>query len=249
MKTILIIILVLIALYIIIWQSVGLYTLIKGFNKRGRKAVNRWFLIISLLGLFGLATQWIMFFPASWSKGKGKDSLFWWWMDDGRYNKNNPSGLAEDFEVHLNGRKETLLVSYDWHMRNRIWNLQNKLSPTQTGKLSIVKMVSDNLIMNGRKIDQTLSWAPMARLKYWKSGKEGSQVNNGDAISKRHSIFGDGNFWYEDDGTLLFRYSKLKIVRPFYFLWLWKGYRTVLMGTNSNGYVSTIKHQKIKEII
>lgn len=245
MKTILIILSVLVILYLLVWSSINIFILIKGFNKRERKSVNRWFLTISLLGIFGILTQWIMFFPAWWLRKRGKKSWFWWWMDDSRYYILRPLGLAKDFEVFLNGREETIWLSYKWHMRNRIWNLYTKYSPKQTGRLKVVKMVSDNLIMNNKKVDQTLSWAPMARLKYWKNGKQGSQVNNGDAISKRHSIFGDGNFWYEDNGVLYFRYS---ILLKFNYI-IWKGWRTIQMGTNANRHVSTIKHQKIKEII
>lgn len=249
MKTTLIIVLTLVASYLLVWQSVGLFTLIKGFNKKERQSINRWFLTISLIGLFGITTEWFIFPLAWWTRKQGRDSWFWWWMDDSRYDKNRPLGLTKDFEVFLDGRKETFWLSYKWHMRNRIWNLWDKLQPKQTSNLKVVKMISDNLIMNDKKIDQTLSWAPMARLKYWKSGKEGSQVNNGAFISKRHSIFGDGDFWYSDDSNLYFRYSILKIVRPFYFLWLWRGYRTIQMGTNAKRHVSTIKHQNIKKII
>lgn len=249
MKTILIILTILIALYLLVWQLLGLWLLIKGFNKRERKSVNRWFLTISLIGLFGIATEWILFFPAWWQRKYGKNSLFWWWMDDSRYDILRPLGLAKDFEVFLNGREETVWLAYKWHRRNRVWNLYTSYSPKQTGKLKVVKMVSDNLTINGEKVKQTWPWAPMARLKYWKNGKEGSQVNNGDDISKRHSIFGDGNFWYEDNGKLYFRYSILEKVRPLYFLFLWKGWRTIQMGTNANRDVSTVKHQKIKTII
>ncbi len=249
MRTVIIILFILVALYLLVWQSLGLWLLIKGFTKRERKSVDRWFLTISLLGLFGIATEWIMFWPAWWQRHKGKKSRLWWWMDDARFSDIRPSGLAEDFEVFLNGRKETIFLSYEWHMRNRIQNKYNKHSPTQTGKLRVVKMISDNLTMNGKKVDQTLSWAPMARLKYWKNifdSEEGSHVNNGFAISKKYSIFGDGKFWYEDDDkTLFFRYSVL--VKYNYLIF--KGWRNIVMGTNARGYVSTIKHKRFKRII
>ena len=245
MKILLTIVLILIALYLVVLATVNIYIIIRGYTAREARAVNSWFFVVSALGIFGYATSWIMFFPAWWFRYLGKKSWFWIWMDDSRYSDLTITGYAEDYEVFLDDHRETIWLAYKWHRRNRIWNLVELCMPMQYGRLTMVRMITDDLVMNGMPMDQMVSWAPMARLKYWKSGRDGAQVNNGDAISKKHSIFGTGFFWYTDNDKLYFRYSKLKIVNYGF----WRGYRTIQMGTNARGYVSTIKHQKIKEIL
>ena len=201
----------------------------------------RWFFIVFIMGVFGILTEWIMFFPA-WIFRNVKLSPFWFWMDNSRLSNTTESGYAEDYEIALNGKKENIWRAYSWHMRNRVWNL-NDLFKVPKGKVVVTKMIADNLTMNGKKVDQLLGWTPMATLKYWKDGVEGSNVNKGEYISKKHSILGKGYFKYRIGKWKSFRYSECKIVNYL----IWRGYRTLKFGTNEKRYAFTIKHNKIRE--
>ena len=87
----------------IIFTITGILTY--GFKKTF--AVNRWLFVIVGLGLFGVFTEWIMFFPA-WGMRNVKFNPFWIWLDDSRFSSIRESGYSEDYEIHLKGKKETL---------------------------------------------------------------------------------------------------------------------------------------------
>ena len=68
------------------------------------KAYIRWLFVIVGLGLFGILTEWALFFPA-WLFRNVKFSPFWFWMDDSRLSDIRESGYSEDYEIHLKGKK------------------------------------------------------------------------------------------------------------------------------------------------
>lgn len=228
-------------IFITITLIVFIVSLIKfGFKKA--RVITWWFAVFFITGLFGILTEWLFFFPA-WFLRNIKFNLFWIWLDDSRLSNTREGGYAEDYEIDLNYKTETIWTAYSWHMRNRVWNLDNWLNPIK-GNRKIIETVIDNLIMNGEKVDQSLSWTPMARLKYFKNGKEGTNVNNGEKISKKHSITGEGFVWTNNDNNRLgFRYSFCEI-RP--FLFFWKRWRILVFGENNKRPVFTIKHKRLK---
>ena len=205
-------------------------------------AFMRWSGIVLFLGLFGL-TEFVMFFPAWWTrKTPVVKWLFWIWLDDSRLSDIRESGYAEDYENELNGKKETIWTSYLWHIRNRVWNLDTLINGRKR-KRKTVETVIDHLYMGGVLVNQDLKWIPMARLKYWKNGKEGSNINSGNKISFNHSIFGEGYLWETIGKRLTFRYSYLKKIF-FGKLWL-----NLVFGENDKRNVFTIKLKRNKQIL
>lgn len=201
----------------------------------------KWWTVIYPLGIFGL-TEFVMFFPAWWTrKIPILKWIFWIWMDDSRIRNKNAklpkNKYAEDYYLYLNGDHETVWSAYQWHIRNRIWNLDSLLRPKK-GERKIVETVVDELYMDGKKIDQSLPWVPMARIKYWDDGVEGSNVNKGAFISKKFSIFGKGYVWETIGKRLTFRYS---FNIP--FLWM---YLNFIAGENDQRYVFSFKPKRKK---
>jgi hypothetical protein len=212
------------------------------FRKAYAKA--KWWTVIYIIGIFGILTEWFMFFP-SWYTRKIPlvKWLFWFWLDDSRFKSELSVDLynkySEDYYEFLDHRPETILTAYQWHMRNRVFNMQSLFRPKK-GERNIVETIVDNLTMNGQKIDQGLTWIPMARLKYWDDGLEGPQVNSGAFISKKHSIFGKGYIWETIGNRLTFRYSFLKLI---FGLW-WN----FVAGENDKRFALTLKIKKQKPI-
>lgn len=201
-------------------------------------SIFKWLLAVIPIGLFGYATQWIMFFPAYLTRNIPiLKWVFWIWLDDSRIG-------ASDYAVVLNGRKETLWIAYKWHNRNRVWNLVTLFMPKK-GYRFIVENVIDELYMGGKKISQHNTWIPMARVKYWKNGVEGSQINKGDFVSGNHSILGTGFVWEEMNDKLIFRYSFCGKKKYFFF---WERYRVIQLGMNDKRAIFNYKHHKVKPI-
>ena len=107
----------------------------------------------------------------------------------------------------------------------------------------MIEVVVDELLMNGKKIDQRKDWVPMARIKYWFDGREGDQLNQGKIASKKHSIIGRQMAWTGVGKWLSFRLSSCKEVRYFIF---WRRWRTLNFGTNGRRFVFKWKYQKVE---
>ena len=235
-------------IFVLIWiMPILCFLLVHFRNWRGKaKAKIRWWTVIYFVGIFGILTQWIMFFPAwttrKWRPKKLWLNPFWFWLDDFRFKDIKKNVYADDYWEYTDGdySKEKFWTSYKWHLRNRIWNLDSLLRPRK-GERKIVETVVDKLTMNGQKVDQSQSWIPMARLKYWKDGVHGDQVNKGDSISKKHSIFGKGYVWESIGKRLTFRYSFLKS-----FMGLWWNF---VAGENDKRYVFSLKIKRKKLIV
>lgn len=196
-------------------------------------AIIKWSLVIFSMGIFGFFTEWLMFFPAWYTRNIPLAKwLFWIWLDDSRIG-------SEDHMIFLNGNKETLWNAYKWHLRNRVWNLDGLLRPRK-GERKIIETIVDDLWMDSKKLDQSLSWVPMARLKYWNNGIEGPQVNTGEMFSIKHSILGKGYVWETIGKRLTFRYSFVEL-RRFLF---WYVVIVVVFGENDKRVVFTIKIKK-----
>ena len=237
-------------IYVIIWCVFTIWNIIK-FTFKETLSMQRWLFVITTLGIFGILTQWIMFFPAWWMK-EWKFNLCWWWLDDSRYDKNRTSGLKKDFEIHLNGRKETILVSWNWHIRNMIWNLNSKFKPIpQTinqgnQNIYITHLIEDTIRkIDGTPLDIDGIYAQSAGLKYWKDGVSTHNTNNGEQISKNKSILGTAYFFYKNGGQkqnqINWHYTSCKLRRYWLF---WKRWRTIKLGMNQNRYIKTLKYQR-----
>lgn len=244
-----------ILLYLLTWVTYTIWNLTIIKNSKEFKSMQRWFLVVTFLGVFGILTQWIMFFPA-WVFRKAKKNPFWWWLDDSRIDTTRPSGWAEDYEIHLNGRTETIWVAYMWHMRNMIWNLQSyfKVKPqtiTSGNQNIIITRMIEDTITDGylNKLDVDGEYGQFAGLKYWKDGVSTWQTMNGEEISLQKSIIGKGFYFYIngdqpiEDNQLNWTYTSCKLVP---FLFFWKKWRTIQMGMKSKGYSRQLKYQKMK---
>jgi len=207
---------------------------------------SRWFFIVFLVGIFGLLTEWIMFHPGYLTRNVPYlNKLFWVWMDDSRHQ-------GEDYRVWLSDHgsdKETWWLSYKWHLRNKVWNLNDlfKVKSWYNNEWEITEFVKDELYKNSpgyKKVIQDDYWIEFAQLKYIPQNEDDDiwQVNQGDELSTKTSTLGTGFFWYKIGNWNSFRYSQCKIVNYGF----WRGYRTLKFGTNDKRYIFTIKHQTIK---
>jgi hypothetical protein len=234
--------------YLFIIIAVNLYCWIK-YGASEALVVQKWLIISSLLGAFGIITQWIMFFPA-WFLKDWRYNPFWWWLNDSRFS-DRESGYAHDYEVYLNGIEENIWIAYKWHNRNPIWNLQELFKPNaqdvETGNQDVWvhEMPIDNLhhLYDIDVLKQHGPYEQWAGLKYWKNGISTWQTNSGSDISLDKSIVGEGLMFYWVDDKMYFRYSSCKVVRYFIF---WKRWRTIKLGYNRYRYVRTLKYQKLQ---
>lgn len=200
-------------IFLIIWLApIVVFLIVHFHNFRKAFAKARWWTVIWFVGIFGILTEWIMFFFAWFTRKIPVIKwVFWIWMDDSRIETVSGEKMyAPDYHMYLGGQKETLWKAYAWHMRNRVWNLDSLFRPRK-GERKIVETVVDELTMNGYIINQEAvgNFCPMARLKYWNDGIQGSNVNKGAFISKKFSIFGKGYVWEKIGDRLTFRYSVL----------------------------------------
>lgn len=214
------------------------------------KAYIRWLFVVLGLGLFGILTEWALFFPA-WFLRNVKFNPFWFWMDDSRLSSIRESGYSEDYEIHLKSKKETIWTAYGWHMRNRVWNLDSLFKPKKqvitigNQNIKVVEFVTDNLHkfnIESTKVKQDGIYEAFAGLKYWKGGVSTWNTNNGNMISIEKSILGKGFIWYKVGKWFGFRYSSCKFVNYV----IWKGWRTLKFGTNSKRFLFSIKFKKDK---
>lgn len=224
------------------------------------KAKNKW---MKMYALIGIGQVLAIFFPVAWIvSGFGNWKISKWlyplWaaMDDSRLNKDNKSGLSDDYEIYIDRFKFKPWGVFMWHIkRNRVWNLVESFKiPQQADNLIVgnqniivTNMISDEL-ENGykMKIRQDGPYAAGAGLKYvGKPGQNKWQVNSGDVIAKSTSIIGHGEFEYLIGDWEGWRKTSCRKVKPW---WLFGGerWRTYYRGFNSNRPVWKWKHQKIK---
>lgn len=226
-----------------------------------KMSMQRWFMVVAFLGVFGIYTQWIMFIPA-WIFRYSDNRYFSWWMDDSRFGNFNGTPWSEDYYYYLNGRAETFWIAYMWHMRNMIWNLQNKKIfkvKKQTiyignQNIKIVRGITDELYdLTGSFIKKNTEgiYGQFAGLKYWKDGKSGWQIMNGDKISSIHSIVGNAFYFYENAeqpekyNQLNWTFTETKLVKTWFGGMRW---RTIQIGMKQTGYSRQFKYQKNIEI-
>lgn len=237
------------------------------YNKEQRKSILKLLGGSVFVGAFGFATAWLMFNFAWIFKSKGKDSWFWWWMDDER---EIDGAWAPDYSSYIlrkggnpNAKKENWWIAWNWHTRNAVWNLRRSKflvdsTPAEFGNnnINVVEVVIDKLVKfnadgSTTKLDQKGRWIIDAGLKFipkfpW---EDIWQVNGGDEISHKTSIIGEGMMWFYAKGKdkLMFRYSVCEIIEYKIFgIRIWKGWRTFKAGYGNKSYVLTMKHQKIK---
>lgn len=240
------------------------------YNKEQRRSIFKWIIGSVFVGAFGYLTAWLMFNFAWLNRKKGKDSMFWWWMDDERYSKDGE--LSPDYSAYISrfvgvesydALKESWWIAWNWHTRNSVWNLKRskflvESTPAEVGNNNIEDV---SIIINGlyttiesgrqRRSEQASTWVSTAGLKYIPkySWEDIWQVNKGDFISYKTSILGTGLMWFRPTGKnqLQFRYSQCKIIEyKILGLVIWKGWRTIKLGYGNKSYVMTMKHQKIK---
>lgn len=235
-----------IILFLLLWTiPCWIFLIVHFHNFRKAWAKIRWWTTIYVLGVFGVLTEWVMFFPAWFTRNIPiLKWVFWIWMDDSRFKDKKNKVYSDDYWEFIDGdyTDERIWQAYKWHMRNRVWNLDSLFRPRK-GERKIVETVVDRLYMNGQKVDQSLSWIPMARLKYWEDGVEGSQVNSGAFISNRHSIIGRGYVWETVGKRFTFRWSECKEVK---FLF-WHFWRIMAFGENDKRFVFTVKFKALKQ--
>lgn len=243
------------SLLTILWSIFTTWMLFNTESRAERASMQRWFFVVSLLGIFGILTQWIMFFPA-WIAWKNGSKLFNWWLDESRFDNNRLSGLAEDYEIFLNGKRPTMWIQWLWHMRNMIWNFQNsyRVLPQiiKEGNQNIkLKREIHNYLVDG---DLNLKnpygiYGQFCGLKYWKNGISTWQTMNGKEISVEKSILGKAFYFYKnadipyEDNQLNWTFTQTKFVKLFLFLPRW---RTIQMGMKQKGYSRQLKYQKNK---
>lgn len=241
----------------LLWVLFTQWSLRKAKGKKEQLSMQRAFLVVVPLGVFGILTQWIMFFFA-YPFQNMKFRPFSWWLDDSRKDSTRESGWAEDYEVHLNGRKETLIIAYLWHMRNMIWNLSSKFRvKPQTiteGNQNIVltRVIKDTIRkIDGTKLPVDGKYGMFAGLKYWKNGVSTWQTMNGEQISSDKSIIGTGFYFHlngdqlEDDNQLNWSFTTCKKVKTWVLGTRWL---TIQLGMKQNGYSRQLKLQKNQEI-
>lgn len=222
-----------------VFTMAGIFTI--GFKKT--MAINRWFVVFFFIGLFGLVTEWFFYWLAFPLQRLGKFSPFWIWMDDSRLDKSRSSGYHKDYEIYLNHNKETYFNSYNWHMRNRVWNLYDLFRPRQ-GVQTNIEFVIDDMERNGKKIQDGGKYQQICGLKYiTEDGESGWQVNRGKYISREYSTTGESMIWYNVGNWLGFRYSFCQ-VRP--FLFFWERWHTIKAGTGRKRFKGSNKYQKTK---
>lgn len=215
----------------------------------------RWALVILLLGLFGLATS-PFFVPLAWLTRNWNFNPFWIWVDDGRYNQYGQ--YSRDYIIILQNRFGTNFETFKsfcyWHIkRNRVWNLKELFTVpfTLQNDIEITDLKIDNLYFMhdpGKLLKQDGEHEIFAGLKYVPKyeGQNPWQINQGTIINKNTSIIGEGWIEYKVGKWKSFRYSQCKIIEYKIFgIRIWKGWRTIKIGTNGKRYVDTVKHQPI----
>ena len=178
-----------------------------------------------------------------------KVNPLWVYLDDGAYNEDG--SFAKDYRLWLinnGGLKETFIQRYKWHaFRNSMWNLVDRIKP-KSGEEVIYDMKINKLMFKDKPllIDND-SYPYVAAIKFIdEEGNSGWNVNQGEYISYDYTIHGTSYFYYKRGGTLYFRYSQVKVVK---YLFFWKRYRTIKLGTNKHRYVLSLKYTKLKDWI
>ena len=237
-----------------------------GYTKEQKKSIKKWLGGSVFAGALAITTSWLMFNFAWIFRSKGRDSWFWWWMDDERGVEGDWSDDYYSYIIRKGGNpdgKESWWIAWNWHTRNGMWNYKRdkflvNSTPAEQGNNNIERseVIIDSLYrLNSDKtitlLNQEGLWEVIAGLKYlpkypWENIW---QVNKGGTISFKTSILGEGMMWFYAAGKneLMFRYSSCNIVEYKIFgIMLWKGWRTIKLGYGGKSYVMTVKHQPIK---
>ena len=209
----------------------------------------RWFLIVIPLGVLKMVTAPLLYPLADLMKS-WRFNVLWVYLDDSAYNEDG--SFYKDYRLWLinnGGLKETFIQRYRWHaFRNSMWNLVEIIKPKE-GKEIVYDMKINGLMLKDEPllIDNDSEHPYMAALKYVdRFGNSGWNVNGGKYISYNHTIHGTSYFYYKIGNRVYFRYSQVKIVK---FLFFWKRYRTIKLGTNKHRFVLTLKYSKLKDWI
>lgn len=153
-------------------------------------------LIPNLLSL--IFTGWIMF-PILYHFRKWIRNIkpFWYYFDD-------EDEFGFDLPWFRPDMKNGFIKAWLWAaLRNPMWNLQTTLGPKQ-GEKKLIEVVKLELKQNDKIVVDPYIFAT---IKYVDSNGK-NPGNQGEYLSKEHSILGEVFCWYEIDGTLYFRKSK-----------------------------------------
>ena len=216
----------------------------------------KFFIVYSIIFI---AQPLALLFPLAWVlRSLNKFNPLWIVLDDSR--KNKDGSLAEDYRIYRKRFKIGWLATLFWHVsRNRVYNLVNSFkvkngitSPeTQKGnqRIRVTKNISD-FLFTGRDVHMAQDgvWAIGAGLKYvGQPADDPYQVNHGDVISSRYSIFGKGEIYYiTKDGFKGWRKTSCRIITYNFLLFKVKRWVTLFIGMNSNRYSFKLKFQRLK---
>lgn len=239
------------------------------YNKEETESICKWIGGSLFVGAFGFLTSWLMFNFAWLNRKKGADSIFWWWIDDERFDSNGE--FAPDYAAYVvrfggdayDALDESWWIAWNWHTRNSVWNLKRSKYLVEStpspypgnNNIEVLSIPTDELfrlLSDGSmvRVQQDGAWVASPGLKYiprytW---EDEWQVNKGTVLSYKTSILGEGLMWFRPTGKtqLHFRYGHCKIVEyKILGLKIWRGWRTVKLGYGNKSYVMTMKHQKI----
>lgn len=169
-----------------------------------------------------------------------KLSPLWFMMDDSRYVGDEK---AEDFKEWLNDRggKESFTNLWEWHTRNRVWNLLS-LFKNEGEKEYLVELIKNTLIIKKEElVDGNIIWVDypiilhdeFGFIRYdnfsglkWitKLGKQGWSINSGVKISWKYTITGILSLYYEINNKLYYKYSTCFKIHKF-----WKNIISVIL--------------------
>jgi len=175
-----------------------------------------------------------------------------WYMDDSRYDRFRESGYAVDYESWLNDRggKETFWVLYQWHTRNRMWNVY-KFINIPIDKEYIERIITNTAILRDKPIqiaDATgfIRHENSPGLKFFdKAGNSGWSINSGTVIAWDYTIVGTIKYYFTINDQLFFRYGTcFKLVTAFKRDW----YINFGYGTGRERYKISFKIQPTKKI-
>ncbi len=194
-------------------------------------SILKWALVM-LINLSGFITAPVIFpllYP--FRKWISKIKPFWYYFDD----EDGIYGSLLWREER--GLKENFLAAYKWNaLRNPAWNLQASLKPKahygDGAQLQRIVSYKGFLTRNGNEV----SLPEFAVIKT--EDKDGKYTDNfGKYFSYKYSIIGKMFIWYEVDGTLYWRFSKV-----------WKGkrkWKEIQIGISDKRYLLRYKSKKL----
>jgi hypothetical protein len=159
---------------------------------------NFWGYTINLTSL--VFTSWIAF-TLLWpfrNTSLRKTRPFWFYFDD-------EDEFGYDLPWFLPEMKNGFKKAWLWAaVRNPMWNLQASLTPKQ-GSKTLFEIKELTTTRNGVLVGYAY---PMANAKFVDENEK-NLGNKGKYLSLKYSVIGEQKIWYEVDGTLYFRFSKV----------------------------------------